>query len=47
MVSSTKTDNMVHFKLQEKDGETSDFPIHKLLAKTFMPNLVHQQYLIY
>jgi hypothetical protein len=47
MVSSTKTDNMVLFNFQEKDGETGDFPIHKLPAKTLLPNMVHQQYLIY
>jgi hypothetical protein len=47
MVPSTKTENMVCFNLQDKDGETSDFPIHILSAKTFTPNMVHQQYLIY
>jgi hypothetical protein len=38
MVFSTKTDKMVRFKLQEKDEETSDSPIHKIPAKTFTPN---------
>ncbi len=47
MVSSTKTDNMVRFKLQEKDGETSDNPIHILPAKTFTINTLHRQFLIY